>query len=114
MVILKIEVADNPQTLAHGLMGRQKLDGGMLFKFPMITEASFWGKDTYIPLDIAFINNDIIIDIQKIVPMSTKTVRSGKACLMAVEANAGFFKENNIKIGVKIQINDDLTEISFA
>lgn len=117
MATLKIEIADNPVALAQGLMGRQKLaaDAGMLFKFPMILEASFWGKNTYIPLDVAFIDaNDIITEIQPIVPLSTKAVRSGKGCSMAVEANAGFFRENGIKVGDKVNLNDEGTEISFV
>ena len=106
MAKLKVEVADNPMALARGLMGRKSLskDGGMLFQFPMIVEASFWGKNTYIPLDIAFVNDDIVVDIKHIVPLSTKTIRSAVACTMAIEANAGFFKENDIDIGSKIQV----------
>ena len=58
MAKLTVEVADTPASLAHGLMHRKSLaaDAGMLFKFPSITEAHFWGKNTYIPLDIAFID----------------------------------------------------------
>ena len=99
---LKVDIADNPASLAKGLMGVKKLDNdaGMLFSFPSIIEASFWGKDTYIPLDIAFIDADnTIVDIQNITPMSTRSIRSNKPCLMAVETNAGFFKKNEICVG---------------
>ena len=117
MAKLTVEIADNPLTLAQGLMGRKKLDknGGMMFQFPMIVEASFWGKNTYIPLDIAFVKDNIIVDIKSITPLSTRTVRSCTPCTIAIEANAGFFKENEIKVGSKIEINkeDKSAEITF-
>lgn len=103
---IKLEVADNPSALARGLMYRDELseNAGMLFKFPMMLTASFWGKDTYIPLDIAFIDRgNRIIDIQSIVPMSTKAVRSNTLCDKAIEVNAGFFKQNGIKIGQEVE-----------
>jgi uncharacterized protein len=110
MKILKIEIADNPATLARGLMYRDKLgaDQGMLFKFPAVLEASFWGKDTHIPLDIAFIApNGKISGIKSITPMSTRTVRSDSSCAMAIEANAGFFDTNGIKVGHAVEIIKD-------
>lgn len=109
MAKLTLELADTPATLARGLMQRDKLpeDRGMLFKFPRVLEASFWGKDTYIPLDVAFINKEHqIISIKPITPMSTRAVHSGGDCLMAIEANAGFFDKNNIKAGHKIHLLD--------
>lgn len=108
MIKLKIEIADTPAKLAQGLMLRSRLpdNHGMLFKFPMTLEASFWGKDTYIPLDVAFIDNeDVITGIKQIVPMSTRSVRSDGYCKMAIEANAGFFDRQGIKPGYRVKIN---------
>jgi len=90
---------------------------GMLFKFPMFLEAGFWGKDTYIPLDIAFVDaSNRIISIKDITPMSTRSVRSGGKCVMAIEANLGFFKSNGINVGHEVIIvskDDNKAEISF-
>ena len=97
---LSLEVAETPSALAQGLMYRRELgkDNGMLFKFPRVLEASFWGKDTHLPLDIAFLNNqNEITTIKAIVPMSTKQVRSDGDCIMAIEANAGVFRIEFIK-----------------
>ncbi len=107
---LSIEIADTLASMSFGLMGRQKLakDCGMLFKFPSIREASFWGKDTYIPLDIAFIdNNNKILSIKNIVPMSTRSVRSDGLCTMAIETNAGFFRNNKIESGSTVEFTKD-------
>lgn len=113
MAKLTIEVADTPAALAHGLMYRKDLpkDSGMLFKFQGATEAGFWGKNTYIPLDIAFIDRDNrIIDIKQITPMSTRIVRSSGLCSMALEANAGFFESNGISVGHKIELDNNTIE----
>lgn len=113
MAKLTIEVADTPAALAHGLMHRKNLaaDEGMLFKFPSITEAHFWGKNTYIPLDIAFVDKDNrITEIKQISPMSTKMIHSQGFCLAALEVNAGYFKEHNIHPGHKISVNGDVIE----
>lgn len=118
MAIIKAQIADTPASLAHGLMYQKHLDkdGGMIFKFHSLTEASFWGKNTYIPLDIAFINNMKIIDIKSITPMSTKLVRSDGYCDMALEVNAGFFEKHNVKVGTNIKLKEEGSEaqISFV
>lgn len=114
---LKVEIAESPAALAHGLMGREHLaeNNGMLFKFQTPLEAKFWGKDTYIPLDIAFVNRDHkIIAIKHITPMSTRLINSDGECAMAIEANAGFFRKNNISVGDAIKvINGEEIEVEF-
>ena len=59
-VKLRVEVADTSEKRQIGLMYRDSLvdDHGMLFKFPSANHLSFWMQNTYIPLDIAFINDD--------------------------------------------------------
>ena len=54
---LFLEVADDPDERAVGLMGRESLgrDGGMLFVYANDQVLSFWMKGTRIPLDIIFI-----------------------------------------------------------
>jgi len=119
MSSLRVKIADEPTTLARGLMGVKQMpeNEGMLFRFPMVLEASFWGKDTYIPLDIAFVDsNNKITAIKDITPMSTRTVRSDGNCVMAIEANLGFFKKNNIKVGDEIIIvskDEETAEVTF-
>ncbi|MFA5759267.1 MAG: DUF192 domain-containing protein, partial [Clostridia bacterium] len=93
--------------MSKGLMFRKNLpeDSGMLFVFGKEDELRFWGKNTYIPLDIAFIGkNKEIKDIQKISPLSEKTIGGKEKCLYALEVNEGFFNKNNIKIGDKVEI----------
>jgi len=114
---LIVEIADNPMSLAKGLMGRKDMpfDHGMLFKFPSITNASFWGKNTYIPLDIAFVDKDNkICSIRHITPMSTKMVNGGFGYTMAIETNQGFFKDNNIHEGHIVEVTNSEKQIKVV
>jgi len=117
---LKVEIVETPSMIERGLMFRKKLsdDSGMLFKFKRPQELRFWGLNTYLPLDIAFISSDNeIIKIGDIKPLSTKVVSSDKDCVMAIEANLDFFNKNKIGIGSKINIieeNDDNIYIGFV
>ncbi len=112
MAKLSVEIAETPANLAYGLMHRKSLaeDAGMLFKFETLQEARFWGKNTYIPLDVAFVSGGTITSIKKITPMSTRMVNSDGFCDMAIEANAGFFNGNDIKPGHKVKISGNTVE----
>ena len=57
-----------PDSRSTGMMGREYLDGGMLFLFPGIAERSFWMKDCLIHLDIIFIGNNKINKIYRNCP----------------------------------------------
>lgn len=99
---LKVEIADTPLKREYGLMDRKSINanGGMLFKFPHAHYLQFWMKNTYIPLDIAFIdNNGKVLQIETMYPLSTRAVRSDYMCKYALEVNHGWFEKNNIKVG---------------
>ena len=101
----------------RGLMFRKIVDinSGMLFKFNNPQNLKFWGLNTYIPLDIAFISPDNkIVKIENIKPFSTKLVTSDTDCLVAIETNMGYFDKNKISVGNKIRIvEEDLSTLVY-
>jgi len=108
--MLYVEIADTPDLWRQGLMFREHLpkNAGMLFKFDNPQVLKFWGMNTYIPLDIAFINeNNRIIKIDRIKKMSFSGVSSDDKSVIAIEANDGFFRDNEIKVGDAIELKED-------
>ena len=64
-------------------------------------------KETRIPLDIAFINeNGIIESIKQLEPLDETPVSSEGEVVCALEVNRGWFEENNIEVGDEIDIDE--------
>lgn len=104
-----VEYADSQSERALGLMYRRQLcdDCGMLFKFEQNQIGSIWMKNTYIPLDLAYIQEDgTITDIKQLAPFDLTPVKSSKPVLFALEMNLGWMAKNNIKVGQKVKVQD--------
>jgi uncharacterized protein len=100
------EVADTPQTSANGLMFRDSLpdDHGMLFIFEEPQTASFWMRNTRIPLSIAYIDSaGKILEIRSLKPLDETPVASTSGeVTFALEVNEGWFMRNGVATGAKI------------
>ena len=108
--MLYVEVADNPYSHERGLMFRKDLqpNAGMLFVFRSPQVRSFWGLNTYLPLDVAFVSTDNkIMKIGRIKPLCNDAVSSDDTCLMAIEANEGYFEKNGITEGHQVILDKD-------
>jgi uncharacterized membrane protein (UPF0127 family) len=98
------EIADTAELRQKGLMHRQILNEneGMLFVFEKEQPLTFWMKNTFIPLDIIFLdkNKEVINIYKNAKPNQTKEIYSsiGKAKFV-IEVNAFWTERNNIKIG---------------
>ena len=105
---LFVEVAATPSARSCGLSRRDSLPegNGMLFVFPTSRYANFWMKDTRIPLSIAFLDEDgHIVSIQKMTPMNMeKRYRSDQPVRYALEVNQGWFNQNGIHVGDRIEL----------
>lgn len=103
---LKIELADNDFERQTGLMYRKKLDTnkGMLFIFDDIRVRSFYMKNTYIPLDIIYIdsNNIILSIIKNAEPLNQKSLPSEGPVKYVLEINAGLSDLWDLQSGDKI------------
>ena len=107
--MLKVTIADTIHAIERGLMFVDDLpsDEGMLFVFSHPRKLNFWGRNTFIPLDIAFINEGMqIVKIGKIHVMDLSGVDSGVACKYAIEANENYFIKAKVSVGHKVEIID--------
>ena len=104
---LQLEIPNNIRDFNLGLMFRESLDinSGMLFVFEDVAEQSFHMRETKIPLDIAFIREDGIIEsIKELEPFDESAVASNGKVRCALEVNRGWFAENNVEVGDEIEI----------
>jgi len=103
----QVEVARTSQEQATGLMNRQTLapDRGMIFPFADPQIASFWMKNTLIPLDMVFVRTDgTIANIEaNTVPLSLQPVYSIEPVGAVLELAGGRAAELGIKPGDKVK-----------
>jgi hypothetical protein len=103
-------VADTKESMYKGLMGRTSLaeNSGMLLDVnivPQDMQVAMWMKDTLIPLDMIFIdeNGEIFYIWENAVVNSTDPIYPPKRPRAVLEINAGQVAEFGIKIGDKVQ-----------
>ena len=92
VIDFQVELALTHKQRQQGLMYRTELapDKGMLFIFPVPSMQSFWMRNTYIPLDIIFLDSDgEIVNIVANAEPETDTPRSSTAPAKAVFEIAG-------------------------
>jgi len=99
----QVEIADDPAERARGLMFRREMadDEGMLFDFGADAPASFWMRNTYIPLDMLFIEADGTIEsiAERTTPLSEKSVPSKGPVRFVLEINGGLSDRLGIAAG---------------
>lgn len=98
-----IQIADNEYDEELGLMNRKQMDEnrGMLFIFPESRIQTFWMRNTFIPLDMIFVDSaKTIVTIQKNTKiLSDQTYSSNVPAQYVIEVNAGYCNRHNIKTG---------------
>jgi uncharacterized protein len=99
----RIELALSPAQMEQGLMFRRSLaaDAGMLFDFKTPTNITMWMKNTLIPLDMLFLDEQgRVFDIhERAVPLSTDMIASNGPARYVVELNGGTAARLGIKPG---------------
>lgn len=101
-----IEIADNMRQRTNGLMYRKvmKANHGMLFIMEREATQKFWMKNTYISLDIIYINTTgVIVDIIHSAKPFDLDLPMSKPALYAFEINGGLSKKMGIAVGDKIE-----------
>lgn len=102
-----VEVARTADQQAQGLMHRERLGNGegMIFPFPSPRPASFWMRNTLIPLDMIFIREDGTIAriAANTVPHSERPESSGEPVAAVLELRGGRAAELGIREGDRVR-----------
>ena len=108
-----VEFASTPEERQLGLMNREHMDEdrGMLFLFPADTRGGFWMRNTYIPLDIAYIGADgTVQEIRKGEPLNETPLFPANAYRYVLEVNQGWFERHGLGVGAKVTLPANLPE----
>ena len=101
-----VEIADTESARAKGLMYRRSLaaDRGMLFLYERAEPIGMWMRNTYISLDMLFLDADgKIVQIERNTePFSEKVIDSDGAVSAVLELNAGTADRLGIKTGDRV------------
>lgn len=104
---ITVEIADTEASRATGLMNRETLkDGhGMLFDFETARPVTMWMKNTLIPLDMIFINEDgrIANIARNAQPLSLATIPSDGPVRFVLEINGGAAATYGAKVGDEVK-----------
>ena len=102
-VAFHVDIASTPQALAQGLMNRHHLakDAGMLFVFPKLQKTKFWMKDTYLTLDLVFMdeNFNVVQLHENAQPLDLTKIDSDVPVKYVLEISAGSIQHHNIQKG---------------
>lgn len=104
--IITAELARRPLEIMTGMMFRTNMleDEGMLFALPFPQQASFYMKNTRVPLSVAYIDiNGKVLEIHDLEPLNEKAVYSRSSSVIYVlEMKQGWFARKGVVPGATI------------
>lgn len=107
-VTFSVELADDPDERARGLMFRQTLppDAGMLFDFGEERPVTMWMRNTPLPLDMLFIRSDGTVAriAERTTPFSERTIASGEPVRYVLELNGGIAGARGVRAGDRVDL----------
>ncbi len=109
-VTVLVEIADTPKERDRGLMDRDALEEGkgMLFVFKEPEMLSFWMKNTRIPLEILYFDQQgEFVNVASMVPCTADPCPRYEAAALsqyALEVNPGFRETHKIGVGWKLDM----------
>lgn len=106
LYLIKAEVAGHDAARQQGLMFRQAMgpNEGMIFVFKEPQKLCMWMKNTYLPLSVAFLDQEgHILNIEDMQPQTTDRHCAVKPARYALEMNQGWFRKKNIEPGAQVQ-----------
>ncbi len=83
----------------------------MLFLFGGMAQGPFWMKNTYVPLDIAFLSPEgVVNEILEGEPESEDLLQPAAPYLYVLEVNQGWFARHGLGVGATVEIPEQVTE----
>jgi multidrug resistance efflux pump/uncharacterized membrane protein (UPF0127 family) len=101
------ELAATPEHRERGLMFRTEVaeGSGMLFVFAAEMELSFWMRNTFVPLSIAFLDAaGTILNVEDLEPLDETMRRSAGPARYALEVPQGWFAARRIGAGQRCEL----------
>lgn len=102
-IAYQVEIANTDESRRLGLMYREFMpeNQGMVLAFDTPRDASIWMKNTYIALDLIYIDKDgkIAYLHKDAIPHDTTSIRSGRQIKAVLEVNANQIEKQGLKIG---------------
>ena len=102
-----VELADDPQERARGLMHRETmpLSAGMLFIYPAPQPLSFWMRNTLIELDMLFVDSTgTIRNIHhRAQPLDETPIQGGTGLTHVLEINGGLAEQMGLSVGDQLR-----------
>ncbi len=115
---LTTELALTPEQQRTGMMFRTNMpeNEAMLFAFSMPHQASFWMKNTFVPLSAAYIDPDgVILEIHDLQPQNTNSVvASSDRVQYVLETTQGWFRRHNVGPGALIRTERGTLSQTFS
>ena len=99
------EVAADQPSRMQGLMMRKSMPAnqGMLFVFPRAERHCMWMRNTFIPLSVAFLDEQgKILNIENMQPQTENSHCAAAPARFALEMNHGWFAAKGVKAGHRI------------
>merc|ERR1719310_1308569 len=99
---IDVEVPPTFSKFMEGLMFRKHLGDkqGMIFRWSQDGGRSFWMENTYIPLDIIYVNAaNKVVSIRQAQPLDLNGVPSDWPARYAIEVQQGWCAKNGVKVG---------------
>jgi uncharacterized membrane protein (UPF0127 family) len=107
ILFLDIELAESMPEIQYGMMYRKSMEPqtGMLFIMGEQRRQSFYMKNTYVSLDIIYINDNMeIVSIQKnAVPLDESSLPSEGPASLVLEIKGGLSDQLGLKTGQMIR-----------
>ena len=102
---IEAEVAADQDSRKQGLMQRRSMAAhhGMLFVFPQVERHCMWMRNTFLPLSVAFLDEEgRILNIEDMQPHTETNHCAARPARFALEMNAGWFSGKGLKPGQRI------------